>query len=384
MITRRALAAGLLVLLLGSAGCASPGEPSVDEGRPTAASSPSPTPSPTPPTALELAEQRIAQLPVAEQAALVVMGYHPGTDGTALAGYLGTGPASLILMGPNIPATPEQLRAITDAIHAGHSDALIAIDQEGGDVRRMPWDELPSSRTLKDEPPEPAQAAFAARAQLLADAGVDINFGVVADVPRTDASFIYRRSFGTDPVEVAERVAAIVAGEQGLAASTLKHFPGHGAAEGDSHHAIPTSAISLTDWRATDAVPFQAGIDAGAELVMMGHLRFTAVSDAPASLSPEWYEILREDLGFEGVAVTDDLGMLTSSGEAAYADPVANAVNAIGAGADLVLMIAGSTPATAGQIVSAIADRATVDPAYAERLAEAAARVSALSAQRSG
>ena len=378
---RRFVTAAVLVSLgLGLAACAPAAAPTPESASSAPAATPSPTPSPTPQTGLELAAERVAEMPLREQAALVVMGYADGTDPAALAAYVSGGPRGLILMGNNIPASPEQLRALTDAVHAASPDALIATDEEGGDVARLPWDDLPSARTLKNEDPAAAQAAFAARAQLLDQGGIDINFGVVADVPRSDGSFIYGRSYGTDPQAVAERVAAVVTGEKGQVATTLKHFPGHGAAEGDSHHAIPTTGLSLDEWRAVDALPFQAGIAAGAELVMMGHLRFTAVSDRPATLSPEWYRILRDELGFTGVAVTDDLGMLLSSGDPAYADPVANAVMAVDAGADLVLTIAASTPETAGQIIDALAARAESDPAFARRLAEAATRVAALAA----
>ncbi|GAB3600798.1 glycoside hydrolase family 3 N-terminal domain-containing protein [Microbacterium tumbae] len=377
----RAIAATLLALVIGVSGCAPSGEPAGVEtsGTPMPMPTPTATLTPTPPSIRGLAAVQAALTPVREQAAMVVMGTIGGSDAASLAEYVASGPRGLILMGGNVPGAPEGLRALTDEVHAASADALIAIDQEGGDVKRMPWDDLPSARQLKDEDVAQARTAFTDRARLLADAGVDVNFGVVADVPRSDGSFIFRRSYGTDPQSVADRVAAIVGSEDGLVASTLKHFPGHGAAEGDSHSAIPTTGMSLAEWRSFDAVPFQAGIDAGAELVMMGHLRFTAVSDLPASLSPEWYGILRDELGFEGVAVTDDLGMLSSSGEAAYADPVENAVAAIAAGADLVLMIAGSTPETAGRIIDALAARAADDGVFAERLAEAAARVIVLS-----
>lgn len=371
----RAIAATLLAVVLGLCGCAPSGESAEMSADPTPSVSPRPSPTPTLLTPPEQAAEDVADMTGADQAALVVMGSAPGTDATALSNYVSAGPDGLILMGGNVAATSEELRATTDAIHASSPHAFIAIDQEGGDVRRMPWDELPSSYELKTAAPAEAQAAFAARAGLLAAAGVDINFGIVADVPRTQDSFIFGRSYGTDPQAVADRVAAAVTGERGVVASTLKHFPGHGAAEGDSHSAIPTSTQTLAQWQAFDAIPFRAGIDAGAEAVMMGHLRFPAIAAEPASLSPEWYRILREDLGFDGVAVTDDLGMLGSSGEPAYADPVANSVAAIAAGADLVLMIAGSTPETAGQIIAALDQRASTDAAFAQRLAEAATRV---------
>ncbi|WP_406245755.1 glycoside hydrolase family 3 N-terminal domain-containing protein [Microbacterium sp. M] len=377
---RFVIAAVFVSLGLGLAACAPAAAPTPESASSAPAATPSPTPSPTPKTGLELAAERVAEMPLREQAALVTMGYADGTDPAALAAYVAGGPRGLILMGNNIPASPDQLRALTDAVHAASPEALIATDEEGGDVARLPWDDLPSARTLKNEDPAAAQAAFAARAQLLDQGGIDINFGVVADVPRSDGSFIYRRSYGTDPQAVAERAAAVVTGEKGQVATTLKHFPGHGAAEGDSHHAIPTTDLNLDEWRAFDALPFQAGIDAGAELVMMGHLRFTAVSELPATLSPEWYAILRDELGFAGVAVTDDLGMLLSSGDPAYADPVANAVTAVDAGADMVLTIAGSTPETAGRIIDALTARAETEPVFAERLAEAATRVASLAA----
>ncbi|WP_243232639.1 glycoside hydrolase family 3 N-terminal domain-containing protein [Microbacterium sp. CIAB417] len=378
--TRRRLRAAVVVAALsaGLSGCAPDTTPVAESTTTRPTTQPSATPEPAPMTALEKAAERVADMPAREQAALVVMGYAGGTDPAALSAYVASGPDGLILMGDNVPGAPEQLRALTDSVHSASDDALIATDQEGGVVARVPWDELPSASALKDAPPAEARAAFASRARMLAQAGIDVNFGVVADVPRSEGSFIHERSYGTDPQAVADRVAAIVAAERGYVATTLKHFPGHGAAEGDSHRAIPTTAMSLDDWRTHDAIPFAAGIDAGAELVMTGHLRYTSVSDLPASLSPEWYAILRDDLGFEGVAVTDDLGMLLSSGDPAYADPVANAVAAIEAGADLVLTIAGSTPDTATRIIEAVTARAESDPEFAERLSEAATRVAEL------
>ena len=119
--------------------------------------------------------------------------------------------------------------------------------------------------------------------------------------------------------------------------STLKHFPGHGQVPGDSHDSLPSTDISMDQWSTTDEPPFQAGIDAGAPLVMFGHLVYTAVDTAPASLSPAWHALLRERLGFEGVAVTDDLLMLEASGVPAYADRTTNAIAAVKAGNDLLL-----------------------------------------------
>jgi beta-N-acetylhexosaminidase len=142
--------------------------------------------------------------------------------------------------------------------------------------------------------------------------------------------------------------------------------------------------MPLDEWRSEHAPPFAAGIEAGAELVMTGHLRFTAVDGAPASLSPEWYRILREELGFDGVAITDDLGMLLASGDARYADPVRNAVDAVAAGADMTLMVAGSDRATAAEMAAGIASAAEGGDLDPRRLEEAATRVVTLRVLASG
>src|SRR5690606_28572851 len=175
---------------------------------------------------------------------------------------------------------------------------------------------LPGGRRLQGADAAGVRDVFAQRAQLIAATGANVNFGIVADVPADASSFISSRALGTDADAAARNVAAAVQGEQGTVLSTLKHFPGHGAAPGDSHHGIPSTAMTLEQWRAADAKPFVAGIEAGAELLMLGHLAYTSVDPAPASLSSRWHEIARDELGFDGVLITDDLGMLGSSGVA--------------------------------------------------------------------
>ncbi len=326
------------------------------------------------------AERLVAEMTTAERAASIVMGHIPTTDTAALSDYMhSSGIGGFILMGANVPGSEAELRAVTAAV-AGDVDVppLIAVDQEGGDVSRLEWDAFPAARTLKDLPVTDTTAAFAARASLVARAGADVNFGIVADITADASSFIYGRSLGSDPASAADRVAAAVTAEEPLVASTLKHFPGHGAAPGDSHELIPSTPESLAEWRQTDALPFIAGIDAGASLLMFGHLAYTAVDAAPASLSARWHEIARDDLGFVGVIVTDDLGMLQSTGIPEYADPVENAVAAIAAGSDLVLMIAHSTPGTAAQLVAGITAAVDGGRLPADRLQDAAERVMTL------
>ena len=330
------------------------------------------------------AERLVAEMTPAEQAASIVMGHIPTTDAAALSDYMrSTGIGGFILMGANIPADETELRTVTTAINGEAGlPPLIAIDQEGGDVSRLEWDAFPSARTLKDLSAAETASAFAARASLVARAGASVNFGIVADTTADSSSFIYGRSLGAEPAAAADRVAAAVAPEEALTASTLKHFPGHGAAPGDSHELIPSTTESLEEWRQTDALPFVAGIDAGASLLMFGHLAYTGVDATPASLSARWHEIARDDLGFDGVIVTDDLGMLLSTGLPEYADPVANAVAAVVAGSDLVLMIAHSMPETASQLVAGLEAAVADGRLSADRLQDAAERVMTLRLER--
>ncbi|WP_336502284.1 glycoside hydrolase family 3 N-terminal domain-containing protein [Microbacterium paraoxydans] len=324
----------------------------------------------------------VAEMSIAEQASSIVMGHIGGTDPAALRAYMQSGLGGFILMGGNIPDAESELRALTAALTIDPAlPPLIAVDQEGGIVSRLPWDTYPASTTLKSRPVAETAAAFAARGALVARAGITVDFGTVADVPADPGSFIFGRALGTDPEGAAARTTAATEGQEHFVASTLKHFPGHGAAPGDSHHAIPSTAMTKAAWREADGVPFAAGIEAGASLLMYGHLAYTAVDARPASLSAEWHRIARDELGFDGVSVTDDLGMLLSSGDPAYADPVANGVAAVAAGNDLVLMIAGSDARTAGEMAAGIAAAVDAGTLPADRLADAATRVLALRLQ---
>lgn len=345
---------------------------------------------PTPTATVDPAVAAVSRMSTADRAASVVMGHVGGTDPAALRAFMASGPGGaplggFILMGANITGDAAQVKTVVSALTLDAAlPPLVAIDQEGGVVSRLPWDGLPGGRRLQSDDPAQTQNVFAQRAQLVADTGANVNFGIIADVPMDSSSFISSRALGTDPDSSASRVAAAVRGEQGIVASTLKHFPGHGAAPGDSHHSIPSTDETLQKWRSGDAKPFVAGIDAGAELLMFGHLAYTAVDAAPASLSARWHAIARDELGFRGVMITDDMGMLSSSGIAAYRDPVANAIKAIAAGNDMVLMVAGSTAATAPAMAAGIA-QAVADGTLPEaRLQDAAEHVMALRMRLAG
>ncbi len=304
----------------------------------------------------------------------------PGTTPDAMRTMIDAGIAGVILMGDNIPADEAGLAALTAELQADPDAAtLIGIDQEGGIVSRIAWDPAPAPWDLRGADPAATRDAFAARAAALAASGVNVNFGIVADVTDDPGSFIYDRVLGTEPQGAAQRVAAAVEGERGRVASTVKHFPGHGAAPGDSHVSVPSAPLSLDQWRAGPAMPFEAAIDADVELVMTGHLAYPSVDAAPASLSSEWHRILREELGFDGVLVTDDMLMLQHNGLAEYQDPGENAIRAVAAGSDLLLYVLPADPSEFGISVDGLS--ASIAAAVAdgripgERLDDAATRV---------
>ena len=325
----------LLVGVSALAGCTPPPSP--------AATSPitsRPTPPPVDPVQ-QYADDRLSVMTLDEKIRSMIMAHQPGLDATGLGQYAsGQGLGGLILMGDNIPGSVNDLGAMT-ATMAGEAGlpVLVATDQEGGVVRRIQSDDLPSALELRNVPAPDAETAFAQRGRLLGASGITLNFGIVADVVSDPSSFLYDRSLGSTAQDVAARVAAAVTGERGEVLSTLKHFPGHGAAPGDSHSDVPRTLLTLPRWRAEHAPPFEAGVDAGAEVVMFGHLQFDAVDAVPATLSARWHEILSDDLGFDGITITDDMNMLENSGRPEYLSQGQNAVLAVAAGNTMLLYV---------------------------------------------
>lgn len=377
-IGQLALGALAITTLLGCAAEAPEAETAPTTVRPTT------TPPAAAPSPEELRHARataiVEALDTRQQLASILMGTTPGTDSNVLAGYAeGNGLGGFVLMGDNVPGDPAALTALTAGLSPDPKfPLLIAIDEEGGQVFRLPWDGYPGADSLRAAAPEDARAAFEGRAELLRAAGVNVNFGIVADLGTDPFGFIYWRTFGDTAEEAVPRVAAAVTGESGIVASTLKHFPGHGASASDSHTSVPVTPIDLAQWEASHAVPFAAGIAAGAEVLMFGHLVYAAVDSAPASLSPVWHSIARDSLGFTGVTVSDDLGMLLDSGLPEYRDLATNVSRAVAAGADLALVIRGVSAETMPALIDAVAMTVDAGGPSAERLRDAAIQVAEL------
>ena len=176
-----------------------------------------------------------------------------------------------------------------------------------------------------------------ALAQALSALGFNVDFAPVADVvTNPNNTEIGDRSYSDDPQVAAAMVSAMVEGlQRGGMVSCLKHFPGHGSTENDTHEGKSVSNRTVEELRSCEWIPFQAGIDKGAAMVMVSHLTNANLSDLPSDLSAQVMTYLREELGFQGLIVTDShqMGAITDyyeSGEAA--------VLALQAGADMVLM----------------------------------------------
>jgi beta-N-acetylhexosaminidase len=214
---------------------------------------------------------------------------------------------------------------------------FIAVDHEGGEISRAPWVAPQPTAVRVGARGDPAHARAIAEemGRELLRAGVNTDLAPVVDTGFGAA--IGTRSFGEEPELVAEMGAAAVEGfEAAGVVSAAKHFPNHGAASTDSHNSLPVVNHDLATLRSYDLPPFEAAIEAGVPMVMVGHLVYPAIdSGRPASLSPEAIGMLRGELDFDKVVVTDDLAMAGAKGGG---PPARAAVEAVKAGADLLII----------------------------------------------
>uniref|UniRef100_A0AAU3I3F3 Glycoside hydrolase family 3 protein n=1 Tax=Streptomyces sp. NBC_01393 TaxID=2903851 RepID=A0AAU3I3F3_9ACTN len=311
----------------------------------------------------------------------------PGFTGTTAPDWLlrrlGEGLASVGLFGRNI-ASPDQLAALTAQLRVERDDVLVAIDEEGGDVTRLEvrtGSSFPGNHALGavDDVALTEEVALELGRRLAA-CGVNLNWAPSADVNSNPANpVIGVRSFGADTGLVARHTAAYVRGLQaaGVAACT-KHFPGHGDTAVDSHHALPRIDADLSVLQSRELVPFRAAIAAGSLAVMSAHILVPALDpDRPATLSRRILTgLLREELGYEGLIVTD--GMEMQAIAATYGIE-RGSVLAIAAGADAICVGGGlADDDTVRRLRDALVSAVRSGELPEERLADAANRVRAL------
>jgi beta-N-acetylhexosaminidase len=270
----------------------------------------------------------------------------------------------------------DQLAMLCRQLHAENPALIIAIDEEGGDVTRLEaatGSSYPGNLALGAAGDVDLTRSVARAIGLeLARAGVDLDLAPDADVNSNPSNpVIGVRSFGSEPGAVAAQTAAWVDGLQSAGvAACVKHFPGHGDTAVDSHLALP---VVGADPRAGALQPFEAAIAAGVRAVMSAHIVAPSLGPDPATVSrPIMTELLREEMGFRGLTVTDGLEMK------AIADIAEGTVQALAAGCDLLCIGGG----LADEDIVARLHRAILAGVPADRLHEAAGRVDALAEWR--
>lgn len=249
-------------------------------------------------------------------------------------------PAGLILMEDNSLSDISSLKKICHAVQkiSQPYPSLIAIDQEGGIVSRLPFDEYSSPKSLKNKNFTKTYKAFQNRSKMLNNLGINLNLGIVADITHDKKSFIYERTFSSTPSKTGEFVSSALEGSKEKVYSALKHFPGHGGTSLDSHRCVPTILKTKNQWLKEDSIPFAMGIKNNPEFIMFGHLNYKKIDNKPASLSNKWHSLLLE-MGYKGLTITDDMMMLQNSGKKIYSNPLQNTIDAINAGNDLILFV---------------------------------------------
>ena len=296
-------------------------------------------------------EEKITQMFMITPEALTGEGTVTAVDGTFQESLQACPVSGLIYFSKNLQSEEQVRQMLQKTMEAGQSinglPLFQGVDEEGGDVTRiyksgiLEIEDVGSMGAIgATKDPQKAREAGSILGSYLGELGFNLDFAPVADVlTNPDNQVVRTRSFGSDPELVSRMVCQELEGlkSQGIY-GTLKHFPGHGATRQDSHTGYASTDRTLEQIRTEELLPFQAGIDAGASFVMAGHISVPEITgnDIPASLSKEMItEILREDMGYEKIVITDALNMGAisqkyGSGEAA--------VLSVEAGADILLM----------------------------------------------
>ncbi len=301
---------------------------------------------------------------------------------------LGDGLAGVTLFARNIE-TPEQVAKLTADLYRVRPDAVVATDEEGGDVTRLGHrfgSPYPGNAALgAADDTDLTQQVYAGMAAELAGIGVSVDFAPSVDVNNDPANpIIGTRAFGSDPVLVSRHAAAAVRGlQQAGVAACAKHFPGHGAVAEDSHLTAPVTDVGLDILRQRDLPPFRAAVAAGSRAVMSAHIRVPDLTgEVPATLSAAALTgLLRTELGFEGVVVTDALDMGAVEGTVGMAE---GSVQALRAGADLLCIGSVAGASVVHRVVDHIVGAVDDGRLPLERLHDAANRARGLGGEPTG
>jgi len=274
------------------------------------------------------------------------------TPSPALLGRVRRGEiGGVILFGANVVGQA-QLRRLTATLQNAARDArrpplLIATDQEGGKVRRLPWaGPLPSATALGRLEPKAIRSEGLASGKALRLAGVNVNLAPVADVPRSGSFMaLEERTFAGSPAAVARATVAFARGLAGArVAAAAKHFPGIGRASRNTDRTAVELAVSRQEIDRSDLVPFRDAIAGGVPIVMISNATYPALDSKPAPWSTKVQSLLRDDLGFRGVTISDALDGAAATRGRALASVAALAAEA---GVDLLLLTGSEASSTA-------------------------------------
>jgi len=293
-------------------------------------------------------------------------------------------PGGVIFFSRNL-VNPEQIAKLTNDLQAlaGDMPLLMAIDQEGGRVSRLPSDFTifpPAATVAKSGSTELAYQAAAVTAKELRSVGINMNMAPVLDIHTNPANpIIGNRAFGTEPDQACRMGAATIAGlhDHGVLACG-KHFPGHGDTHTDSHVELPTVHATRARLEEIELQPFRYAIDHGLQAMMTAHVHYPALDPTyPATLSSTILsELLRQELGFSGVIVSDDLEMRAILDHATVGDA---AIRSLQAGADMLLICKSRVLAT--DTVEALRQAATSQKLDLTRIEASVVRIQAVKQQ---
>jgi beta-N-acetylhexosaminidase len=271
--------------------------------------------------------------------------------------------------------SPEQLAALTEDIERQREPALpVCVDHEGGRVQRFKagFSAIPPMRALGrqwDRDREKARELATSIGYIIASElgahGVDFSFAPVLDLDYGGSSVIGDRALHFDPTAVGSLGACLVKGlAQGGVGAVAKHFPGHGYAAADSHVAVPRDDRPFREIARKDIAPYKAVIEAGLAGVMPAHVIYPQVDPQPAGYSAHWLqEVLRKQLGFEGIVFSDDLSM---EGAAVAGGPPERAKAAMAAGCDMVLLC--NNPTGLDALLQSLGDAQLSNPERLDRM----------------
>lgn len=233
--------------------------------------------------------------------------------------------------------TPQQINKLTHQIKNLNSNIplFIAIDGEIGLIKNKITGYEYDSLLPKYMDENKFCSEITDISNFLYDNGINVNLGIIADINwNLGYNIIRDRTYGTTPESVKKRVAIAIDCSNENILTTVKHFPGHGRTTVDSHYSSPLIDVEYNEWLNTDKIPFQESIDKKVDFVMMGNLIYTKIASEPAVLSLTQNSIVRR-MGFDGIIITDDLGMLERRGR----DPEKIITKAINANNDILLFV---------------------------------------------